>query len=220
MNKFSKTYGYADRLFWGWRIKDFNNGSFQGLTYTFSEIKYNPVFKSLYLKHNENNELDTALDACIEGAFKSLLKGSTQEAFPNEKSFCVTATLLYDLLYSLDKCGKLDNLTSQQLSILEESSKYISKHIEKHANIGNHLVSALCALYTYYEKLGNQSKEVNNGIELILTKLNNIWCEEGWFEEYGGSDVGYLTLSLQYLTRIDSQDFKEKKFGMKKLSIT
>ena len=204
-------------MFWSWRIKDFNNGSFQGLIYAFSEIKHNESFNNLYLKYNKNNELDLALDACIEGAFKSLSQGASQEAFPNEKSFCVTSTLLYDLVYCLDKCGKIDNLTPQEILILEKSSKYISKYIENHANIGNHLVSALCALYIFRDKLGNQNKEVENGIEAIVKRLNSIWSEEGWFEEYGASDIGYLTLSLQYLTRIDDIEFKEKEIWCQKI---
>ena len=46
-------------------------------------------------------------------------------------------------------------------------------------------------LYIFRDKLGNQNKEVENGIEAIVKRLNSIWSEEGWFEEYGVSDIGY-----------------------------
>ena len=100
---------------------------------------------------------------------------------------------------------------------MEKSAEYISRYIEKHANIGNHLMTALCALYLYCDKLDNTNKQISDGINLILTKLKSIWNDEGWFEEYVASDIGYLTLTLQYLSRIDSTNLKEKDIWTEKI---
>ena len=45
----------------------------------------------------------------------------------------------------------------------------------------------------------------------IIKKLKGLWNDEGWIEEYGGADIGYLTLSLHYLTNIDEELLSEKE---------
>tara|TARA_B100001250_G_scaffold364141_1_gene343948 strand:+ start:1264 stop:2766 length:1503 start_codon:yes stop_codon:yes gene_type:complete len=210
-NVYSETYGLADRDFWSWRTKDFNNGSFQSLIYSLSCVKYEPVFKDLYEKYNTDNKVDQALEAYRYGCFKELSKfSSSQESFPHEKSFCVTSTLLYDLISALVITKEIKTLRPKEKEVLRDTAIFISKNIENHADIGNHLLGSLSALSVYCKHVDSSSKIIHSGMSNIAKKLRNLWSPEGWIQEYGGADIGYLTLSLHYLSDI-SQDFLEEK---------
>ncbi len=212
LNPYSQTYGYADRDFWSWRTKDFNNGSFQSLIYVLACVKNLETFSGIYKKFNQNNLIDLAYDSYKKGCFKSLEKyGSTQEAFPNEKSFCVTSTLLFDLLSALKVANDIKSLSDKEKSILRNTARFISQNIETHANIGNHLLASLAALGLLSQVFDFEDKKIENGIKEIIKKIKGLWNDEGWIEEYGGADIGYLTLSLHYLTNIDEELLSEKE---------
>lgn len=210
-NPYSATYGFADRAFWSWRTKDFNNGSLQSLIYTFASIKTIFEYKEIYKNLNRNKIIDSTYEALKFGCFKELEgSGSSQESFPEEKSFCVTGTLLADLISALEITNELNTLNLKEKEILKKSAIFISKNIENHANIGNHLMSSLYALTLYDQKIENGNKIVLKGVENIVNKLNDIWVQEGWFQEYDGADIGYSTLSLQYLLEIDEKYLPNK----------
>ena len=98
----------ADRNYWSWRTKDFNNGAFQCLIFSIACINNNETFNEIYKKYNQDGVLDKTYDAIKHGSFKELEKsGSSAQAFPNENSFCVTGTLLFDLLSALEILTKL-----------------------------------------------------------------------------------------------------------------
>ncbi len=210
-NPYSATYGFADRAFWSWRTKDFNNGSLQSLIYSFASIKTKFEYKEIYKNLNKNKIIDTTYEALKFGCFKELEdSGSSQESFPEEKSFCVTGTLLADLISALEITNEHNNLNLKEKDVLKKTAIFISKNIENHANIGNHLMSCLYALTLYDQKIENGNKIVLKGIENIVNKLNCIWVHEGWFQEYDGADIGYSTLSLQYLLEIDEKYLPSK----------
>lgn len=210
-NPFSATYGFADRAFWSWRTKDFNNGSLQSLIFSFASIKTIFDYKEIYKNLNRNKIIDTTYEALKFACFKELeVSGSSQESFPEEKSFCVTGTLLAELISALEITNELNNLNLKEKEILKKSAIFISKNIESHANIGNHLMSSLYALTLYDQKIEFGNKIVLRGIENIVNKLNSIWFQEGWFQEYDGADIGYSTLSLQYLLEIDEKYLPSK----------
>tara|TARA_B100000427_G_scaffold329655_1_gene346868 strand:+ start:8396 stop:9871 length:1476 start_codon:yes stop_codon:yes gene_type:complete len=215
-NIYSETYGYADRDFWSWRTKDFNNGSFQSLVYALSCIKNDPIFSEIYKKHNINEQIDNGIDAYKEGCFKELENyGSSQESFPNENSFCVTSTLLYDLISALNVSKEIKSLSDNQKNILEKTAIFISNNIESHANIGNHLLGSLAALSLYLEKVDSQNVVLQKGAIKIADKISFLWNEEGWIEEYDGADIGYLSLSLHFLMDVDSKYLKDKEKWIK-----
>lgn len=218
-NFYSETYGLADRDFWGWRTKDFNNSSFQCLIYTLSCIKNEKRFEKIYHKYNQDKKIDSAFEAYKFGCFEELKKyKSAHEAFPYEKSFCVTSVLLFDLLSALLISNDIEGLLSEEKEILIKSAEFISKNIESHAKIGNHLMAGLASLSLFSKTIQKDNKIVQKGISEISLKLKSIWNDEGWLEEYSGADIGYLTLSLEYLTFIDKNYLKERDEWIDKIT--
>ena len=208
----------ADRNYWSWRTKDFNNGAFQCLIFSIACINNNETFNEIYKKYNQDGVLDKTYDAIKHGSFKELEKsGSSQEAFPNENSFCVTGTLLFDLLSALEISNEIKDLNSNELLILKKAAEFVSNNIETHAKIANHLLAGLASLIKYTNEIDSSNLIIQNGIKNISSSLKKLWHDEGWLEEYGGADIGYLTLSLQYLIEIDNKYFPEKEYWIKSI---
>lgn len=190
---FSETYGFVDREFWGWKTKDFPNGTLQGGVHSLA------IALKLGLFDNHQND---AILKIIDAAIKAIEKiraanGSMVEAYPQENSFCVTALVAFDLLSAIEHIHeKLDNQTLQvYLGIIRPLIDFITNHGEEHAVISNHLATAVAAVY-----LWNQlSHEKNPRGDELLERIYSFQSSEGWYLEYEGADPGYQTLCTYYL---------------------
>lgn len=187
----SPTRGYGDRYFWGWKLKDFNNGLLQGGVYPLA------IFREINSFEGKNSALDI-----IKTIFYAVKKiqhknGSVDEAFPYEYAFSVTSTLAFDLLCAFELIE--DDLDSSEkkdfIAIIERLVKFISSNRETHGFISNHLAAAVAAIVMYNRKTG---KRISAGNEILKSILNN-QSEEGWYLEYEGPDPGYQTLCTYYL---------------------
>ena len=107
----SATYGFGDRLYWGWKIADFANGTMQGGVHALA------IALKLGLLEDEAFTLNL-IDAAIKAIPRSQARnGSMSEAYPGENSFCVTALVAFDVLsairlldHRLEKRQRLDYL--------------------------------------------------------------------------------------------------------------
>ena len=140
-------------------------------------------------------------------AFKIEGKNGSFQIFPGENSFCVTATVLNDLISAIENSENQKELLENYYTRLFDSNNFLINNIESHALIGNHLMTALSAISKF-----NKSFNINenHNLENILKRLRTIWNDEGWFKEYAGSDIGYLTLTLDYLVDIPNDVFEDK----------
>lgn len=191
LDRFSKTHGYADREYWGWKIKDFSNGTMQG------------AIHALAIAYKLNLFSDTALFfEIVNASFLGLRKikspkGSLSEAFPNEHSFCVTAIAAFDLLSAINLIQ--DELPAEKkekyLSIIEGLISFISQYDEKHAIISNHIATGVAAIVLWNKLTGNHNTRYKDLLEIIYTNQSS----EGWYKEYEGADPGYQTLCTYYL---------------------
>jgi hypothetical protein len=191
LDPYSPTRGYGDRYFWGWKLKDFNNGLLQGGVYPLA----------LFREINSLGDKNSALDI-IKTIFYAVKKiqhknGSVDEAFPYEYAFSVSATLAFDLLCAFELIE--DDLDSREkedfIAIIERLVTFISSNIETHGFISNHLAAAVAAIEMYNRKTG---KRISAGNEILKSILNN-QSQDGWYLEYEGSDPGYQSLCTYYL---------------------
>jgi hypothetical protein len=187
----SATYGFGDRLYWGWKIADFANGTMQGGVHALA------IALKLGLLEDEAFTLNL-IDAAIKAIPRIQARnGSMSEAYPGENSFCVTALVAFDVLsairlldHRLEKRQRLD-----YLQIIRPLIKFITLHDEEHAVISNHLATAAAAITLWSEQSGEDSRR---NLEL-LDRIFKHQSEEGWFQEYEGADPGYQTLCTYYL---------------------
>ena len=191
LDPYSPTRGYGDRYFWGWKLKDFNNGLLQGGVYPLA------LFSAINSFKDKNSALDiikTIFYAVKKNQHKN---GSVDEAFPYEYAFSVSSTLAFDLLCAFELIE--DDLNSREkedfIAIIERLIKFISSNRETHGFISNHLAAAVAAIGMYNKKTGKKIS-ADNG---ILTSILNNQSHDGWYLEYEGPDPGYQSLCTYYL---------------------
>lgn len=189
-DKHSKTYGSCDRNFWHLKIRDFSSATLQqtGLTMAL-----------LYLNHFEGNIFygDDRVRAWSEASVYfwrsiQLRDGSFNEYYPNEHGFPPTAFSLYS---SCEIYKRLSMQDPNLVSAFCKTGKYLVNHIEPKAY--NQELASITALYSLY----TITKEdwVLDGLNEKLERILKLQSPEGWFSEYEGADIGYLSVSLDML---------------------
>ena len=192
---FSKTTGSFDRLYWGWKLKDYSDATLQRLAY--------PLTNYYYKIENTICEEETFL-AWILKSFDYLKTiqhsdGSFDQAFPNEHSHGATAFLLFDIArtYQLIR-DKLERETREIISeTMRKMGDYLITHDEKHGFISNHLSGAAAGLQVLYKI--TQDDKYKNHAKFYINRVLSKQSPEGWYMEYGGADPGYQTLAIYYL---------------------
>tara|TARA_A100001015_G_scaffold242910_1_gene277691 strand:+ start:5380 stop:6942 length:1563 start_codon:yes stop_codon:yes gene_type:complete len=199
-DQLSPFYGVGDRDFWGWKTKDFINGTYQGITHGLSLLIMNDLLPD-YLERSYVIEL---IDRVFNGT-KSITRkdGSLEEAYPFEKSFCVTSLIAYDLTETIINLKPEISIQKYQyyLSVVEPLINFTINNNEHHGIISNHLASAAAALISWEKLSGASMPKAKELINQILKHQS----EEGWFKEYSGADIGYQTLASSYLSSYEKR---------------
>jgi hypothetical protein len=182
----SHTYGYCDRDYWAWKIKDFNNGTLQAGLSAFLDCR--DLFPEIDPRH--------VIEIILRGTQRlQRSNGSFEEAYPLESSCCVTALILFNLLYSYFHYQDLFDDSNNQIlrKLINKGYSFLQKVEEAHGKIANHQATIAFAQLLCQRYLGN------NVNQSLITQLLSLQHEEGWFLEYSGADPGYQTLLNHYL---------------------
>lgn len=195
----SQTMGFGDRLHWAWGIKDFPNATFQGAVHGISRLWKLGLWPYDSDSHLFLQRIDSIILATSKMTYKD---GSLDEAFPNEGSYCVTALVAYDLLCTFELlCNDVPATTLQSWKeVIRPLIAYLISNDETHAIISNHLATATAALLRWYNLTADDTALLK--AECLKDRILNHQSLDGWFEEYGGADPGYLSLCLYYLADV------------------
>ncbi len=187
----SKTYGSCDRNFWHLKIRDFSSAILQQSCLTLAmAYKYDYSNNNYY----NNDKIREWSIAALKYMGKIQLKdGSFNEYYPNEHGFPPTA---FNLFAGCKTYKELELKDNEILEVLKKSVYWICNHDEKRAF--NQEIAALAGLALYREIANDNSVNdaINHKVELLLS----VYCEEGWFPEQGGADIGYSSVALDMLT--------------------
>jgi len=186
----SPTFGCFDRHFWHYKIRDFCSMVLQQPTLVLARLYTTNFEGNIYYK-NENVKRWT-LAAINFWARFSHRDGSSDEYWPNEHGYPPTVFTLYAIAESYRAIGLKDEYIEKRLL---KTCKWISKRIEKDAV--NQEIASIAALYSVF--LITKNKNLLQVIEKKLKYVKASQDVEGWFNEYGGADPGYLSVSLDYL---------------------
>ncbi|WP_375752273.1 hypothetical protein [Vibrio sp. HN007] len=194
----SATYGVGDRYYWGWKLIDFPNGTFQAAVGGLSSL----------IKHNmlpdyiNEERLIERIDSLFSGTRFILNKnGSLDEALPNEYSFCVTGLVAGELILAAENLkDRVDPTVLQRwVSIISPMIDFLEKQDEHHGVISNHLATNALALVRWSDFTG-ENRDVR--AKIWVNRILQHQSEEGWFSEYGGADFGYQTWCTSSLVEI------------------
>ena len=195
---YSPTRGCFDRRFWGWKLIDFPEATFQRNVQPLAEVWADP--RSPFYRD------PTVLDAVITGLdYSSSIQhadGSFDQAFPNERSYAGTGFLLHSLCeaYKLIRPDASGLLREKVAQCLKRAADFLCRHDEKHGIISNHLAGVIVSLIKAADLLGREPYRAR--ALSLLKQLLEQQSSEGWFLEYDGADPGYQTLCLYYLAQI------------------
>lgn len=134
--------------------------------------------------------------------------GTFDEWYPNEHSHVATSFSMFAVA---------ESLRLLQNNVSPKRFRRIFQHLKRAANwliknedldVINHEAGSAAALYTIYELSKDEQfrDAANEKLNIVLKSQSS----EGWFPEYGGADVGYLSLCLYYLGILYAKTKNEK----------
>jgi hypothetical protein len=190
----ARTYGVADRHYASWCTIDFANGTYQGAAFGLARLWEADAFPVWF---DSGGALALIKSAFCGTASICRSDGSLEEAFPFERSFCVTALGAHDLLQAYAILHRRGAATADLLESVRPLIAFLLRGDERHGIISNHLATAAGALFLWSRLTGEGGAECR-GLAL-LERIRRHASPEGWFREYDGADPGYQTLCLHYL---------------------
>ena len=187
----SPTYGCFDRNYWNYKIRDFASIIQQqgilvlDVLYSF-ESDQNPYFGK--------DTIRNLIRAGVNFWSKSQLRtGAFNEYYPWESGFPPTAFSLYAVSLILVKYPEFSS--PEIIQSINKAGKWLLNHPEKEAL---NQESAGLAGMTVAQKIPSVSIDQTRLAER-LDAFYKAQTTEGWFNEYGGPDLGYLSVTVDSL---------------------
>jgi hypothetical protein len=197
-NKNSSTYGCFDRTYWHYKEKDVPNAEFQEAVLALALLYRKNFPGNVYFK--KENILEWLNAAMSFWAKIQNEDGSFNESYSNEYSYVATAFSTYAVSEALIQIRKFP---PKILKALKLAGQWLMENKDL-ARLPNHESGAVAALYNIFRITKKNAYE--REARKILSKI--IQSPEGWFDEYGGADIGYQSLSIDFLAKyyISSKD--------------
>lgn len=196
-NASSSSYGSFDREYWHYNTADFSCARKQEAVLTLALLYTIDHDKNRYYK---SGEIFDYIRAALR--FWTVIQngnGSFNEWYPNENSFVVTSFSTYAVSESLilirDELP-LDEYEAVIGALVKAGDWLVGRN---ETRVMNQQTGAAIALYNLYLLTGSAVYRDSSGEKISL--LDRRQSEEGWFLEYGGPDIGYLSLAIDYLSK-------------------
>jgi len=194
-DKYSITYGCFDRNHWHYKIRDFSSIVLQQGTLALALLYSTRFAGNIYYRNEKIKEwIIASLDYWVK---KQLSDGSFDEYWPYEHGYPPTVFSLFSTSESIRILGEEipgDKIETFKKHMIK-SCNFISKHDEIEAQ--NQEIASIAALFSTY--IVTSEGWLTDIIDEKITNVLSRQSPEGWFSEYGGADIGYLSVSLSYL---------------------
>lgn len=187
----SPTFGCFDRDYWHTRVMDFPCGMYQKLVLPLA------LAWSLDMPGNGfrgQSAIRDAVEAGIRYAARSAHKdGSCDDYYPFERAAGAAA---FSLLACLDAAQIIGLDGDPEVGeFLQRRGHWLATH-EESGRLSNHEGLIAACMARLGERFGDRWEEP---LRRRLGRLLSWQNREGWFDEYGGADPGYLTLTIAQL---------------------
>jgi len=185
-DKNSENYGCADRNWWHYKMRDFPSIILQqsGLS-VFELLKFNTLY--------QNTNLEPLAKASFNFWNKRAKKfRAFEEYYPWEEGYPPLAFSTLAAAISI----KNDFINYKDISSgIKIAAKQLIERFE--AKAANQQVAGLAALCTIRHI--NPKLVPEKEYKFLKKKTLNLQDEEGWFQEYDGPDLGYLSVTIDCL---------------------
>lgn len=206
-NPFSPTYGCFYRIFWHDRAIDFPSAFAQFSTHALALVYSHPFTNNPFYRNSRIRDWTIAgLDYCLKIQHDD---GSFDEFYPNERGWAgPTAFLMVALLSTYELLGnEIPESSVQKLrkgALL--SARFLSRYDEE-GILANHHALAVLALYKTYQLL--KEEWILDAVKRKTERLKSFASREGWFLEYDGADLGYLSATVSFLGKLFKAGYKD-----------
>lgn len=188
----SATVGCYDRMYWRYQLIDYPSSWFQSAT-EYLALLWDTPGSRFYQQKVLRRWFREACDFTCSNLNRD---GSCVEVYPHERSFCATAFLLGHL------CGALGISDDRECPEgLLKMGGFLSPCLG--GKVSNQLAAAALGLFRL-SRLTGEAEYLQAGEQKLAVLYDN-QTAEGYFHEYGGLDVGYLTITLSLLARLETE---------------
>ena len=214
-NMSSSSYGSFDREYWHYNTVDFSCARKQEAVLTLT-LLYS--IKHDNNKYYQSSEIFDYIRAALR--FWTIIQngnGSFNEWYPSENSFVVTSFSTYAVSESLLLIK--DELPQDEyesvVEALVKAGNWLVRRNE--TRVMNQQTGAAIALFNLYLLTENVVYRDSSREKIAL--LAQRQSDEGWFLEYGGPDIGYLSLAIDYLAKYYSKTKDDTVMGILERSL-
>lgn len=199
-NEFSRTYGCMNREYWLCRTTDFPSSIAQFGAHALALAWATPFPESPY--YQAPKILDWTLAAMDYWTRIQKNDGSFDEFYPNERGWAgPTGFLVYAMCdsYRLVSGHVPADLDRRFRETVARAGHFLAKYDEPGV-LANHHAMALLPIYEAYALLGDE--KIRKGFEVRLEDFLGYCYDEGWCLEYDGTDLGYLSATVSFLSKL------------------
>lgn len=192
-NPLRPTFGCFDRQFWHYRTASFPSEMYQEGVLPLAIVYSHPMPGNDWYRQGQfANWIRGALTFSLRGGHRD---GSCDDYYPFERAYGASA-------FSLQACARameLLGLRNQELvEGLKRRAAWLATHDES-GTLSNH--HALAALGMYRVARLAQDPSLHAAADRKIEQLLKWQSSEGWFNEYGGADPGYQTVTIDCLAK-------------------
>jgi hypothetical protein len=191
----SPTFGCFDRGYWHMRTSDFPCGITQTFLLPLALAWSLPIPGSPYY---QQPELRRWAIAGVRFAARSAHgDGSCDDYYPFERAAGAAAFSLFACLEAAAIFDLWDD--GEIVAFFKKRAHWLARH-EESGRLSNHEALIIACLARLAERFGGEWVSL---MEARAARLRGWQSAEGWFDEYGGMDPGYLTLTIAMLADAD-----------------
>jgi hypothetical protein len=191
----SPTFGCFDRGYWHMRTSDFPCGITQTFLLPLALAYALPIPGSPYYQQPELRRW--AIAGVRFAARSAHTDGSCDDYYPFERASGAAAFSLFACLEAAEMFGLWDD--AEIRAFLTKRARWLARH-EESGRLSNHEAIIITCLARMAARFGGAWHGL---MEARAARLMGWQSSEGWFDEYGGMDPGYLTLTIAMLTDAD-----------------
>ncbi len=188
-NLSSKSYGSFDRAYWHYRTNDISCARYQEAVYTLALLYCSNFKGNIYFQ--DQRVLERIRAGLRFTAKLQRSNGSFDEWYINEGSYVATAFLASAIGQTILLLKSSHTNFAEEIlvrNVLEKAANFLLE--SKEDTVMNQVSGAIFAIAL-------AGKDAKYLLKEFLNKQN----KEGWWSEYGGPDIGYLTLTISYLEK-------------------
>jgi len=192
-NPYRATYGCLDRQFWHYRTSSFPSEMYQEGALALALAYAHPLPGNRW--HGLPRVRELAIAAVRFAARAAHPDGSCDDYYPYERAL---GAAVFSLAAAARTCQILAIDLPEVTAWLKRRARWLIDHDESGV-LTNHHALAAWGLWNVAALTGQpEFREASRqGIDRVLS-----WQDpEGWFEEYGGADPGYQTVTIDCLAK-------------------